>query len=62
MNIVHGGMNRVSGFLDLRVEPRMLVGRVVHGASCAVSFKQLVVALNFVTVTFLSLLLDVVGV
>jgi hypothetical protein len=62
MIIVYDRMNSLSGFLDLRLEPRVLVSSVVYGTSGAVSFKQLVVAFNFVTVTFLSLLLDVLGV
>lgn len=62
MVVVDDRMNRVPGFLDLRLETRVLVCSVVYGSRGTVCFKQLVVAFNFVTVTFLSLFLDVLGV
>ena len=58
-------LNRVNSvsFLDhLRVEASVFVSGVVYGAGGAICFKQLVVAFDSITVTFLSLLLDVVSV
>ena len=55
-------MNCMSGFLDLSLESVMMISGVVYGAGGAVRFNQLVVAFNFIAVTFLSLLLDVVSV
>ena len=55
-------MRAVSGFFNVSVEPVVLVSSVVYGAGGAVRFYQLVVAFNFIAVTFLSLLLDVVSV
>ena len=52
-------MRGVSGFLNLSVEPVVFVSGVVYGAGGAIRFNQLVVAFNFIAVTFLSLLLDV---
>jgi hypothetical protein len=40
----------------------MMISGVVYGAGGAIRFYQLVVAFNFIAVTFLSLLLDVVSV
>jgi len=40
----------------------MMISGVVYGAGGAVRFYQLVVAFNFIAVTFLSLLLDVLSV
>jgi len=50
------------GFLDLSLEPVMMISGVVYGAGGAIRFYQLIVAFNFIAVTFLSLLLDVVSV
>ena len=55
-------MNCMSGFLDLSLESVMMISGVVYGAGGAFRFNQLVVAFNFIAVTFLSLLLDVVSV
>ena len=44
------------------MEASVLVSGVVYGAGGAICFKQLVVAFDFIAVTFLSLLLDVVSV
>ena len=52
----------MSGLLDDSMEPGVFVSGVVYGAGGAVRFNQLVVAFNFIAVTFLSLLLDVVSV
>ena len=52
----------MSGFLDLSLETVMMISGVVYCAGGAVRFYQLVVAFNFIAVTFLSLLLDVVSV
>lgn len=50
----------MSGFLDLSLEASMVVSGVVYSTGGAICLKQLVVTLYLVTVTFLSLLLDVV--
>ena len=55
-------MDGVTCSVDLSMETRVLVSGVVYGAGGAVCFKQLVVSFDFIAVTFLSLLLDVVGV
>jgi xanthine/uracil/vitamin C permease (AzgA family) len=55
-------VNSVSGLLHMRVETSVLVSGVVYGAGGAIRFYQLVVAFNFIAVTFLSLLFDVVSV
>ena len=55
-------MNCMPGFLDLSLEPVMMISGVVYGAGGAIRFYQLIVAFNFIAVTFLSLLLDVVSV
>ena len=55
-------VSSVSGPLHMRVETCALVSGVAYGASGAIRFYQLVVAFNFIAVTFLSLLLDVVSV
>jgi len=55
-------VNSVSGLLHMRVETCALVSGVVYGAGGAIRFYQLIVAFNFIAVTFLSLLLDVVSV
>jgi hypothetical protein len=52
----------VSGFFDLCVEAGVVVSGVVHGTGGAIRFNQLVVTRDFIAVTFLSLLLDVLGV
>ena len=52
----------VSGFFNVSVEPVVFVSGVVYSAGGAIRFYQLVVAFNFIAVTFLSLLLDVVSV
>jgi hypothetical protein len=62
MFIVHGGVNSMSRFFDLRVEPAVFVSGVVNCPGGAVRFNQLVVTFNLVAVTFLSLLLDVLSV
>jgi hypothetical protein len=49
----------MSGLLDNSMEPVVFVSSVAHSANGAVGFDQLVVAFNFIAVTFLSLLLDV---
>ena len=54
-----GGMSR---FFDVSVETIVFVSGVVYGAGGAVRFNQLVVAFNFIAITFLSLLLDVMSV
>ena len=55
-------VNGVSCSHHLRMEARVLVSGVVYGAGGAICFNQLVVSFDFIAVTFLSLLLDVVGV
>ena len=55
-------MTGVAGPLDLGVESGVFVSSVVNSTGGAVRFNQLVVTFNLVTVTFLSLLLDVVSV
>jgi len=55
-------VSSVSGPLHMRVETCALVSGVVYGAGGAIRFCQLVVAFNFIAVTFLSLLLEVVSV
>ena len=62
MFVMNARMNCMSGFLDLSLEPIMMISGVVYGAGGAIRFYQLVVAFNFIAVTFLSLLLDVVSV
>ena len=57
-----GRMNCMSGLADNSVEPVVVVSGVVNSPRGAVRFNQAVVPLNFVTNTFLGLLLDVVGV
>jgi hypothetical protein len=54
-----GGMSR---FFYMSVETVVFVSGVVYGAGGAVRFDQLVVAFNFIAVTFLSLFLDVMSV
>jgi hypothetical protein len=54
-------MSRVSGLHDLSVEPGVLVSAVVDGTCGAVSFKQTVVAFNFIADAFFSLFLDVMS-
>ena len=53
-------VSSVSGLLDDSMEPVMMISGVVYSAGGAIRFYQLVVAFNFIAVTFLSLLLDVV--
>ena len=60
--VVMSRMNGVSCSHHLRMEARVLVSGVVYGAGGAICFKQLVVSFDFIAVTFLSLLLDVVSV
>ena len=55
-------VNSVSFPNHLRMEASVLVSGVVYSAGGAICFKQLVVAFDFIAVTFLSLLLDVVSV
>jgi hypothetical protein len=55
-------MNCMPRFLDLSLEPVMMVSGVMYCAGGAIRFYQLVVAFNFIAVTFLSLLLDVLSV
>ena len=55
-------VSSVSGPLHMRMETCVFVSGVAYGAGGAVRFYQLVVAFNFIAVTFLSLLLDVVSV
>ena len=55
-------MRGVSGFFNVSVETVVFVSGVVNGAGGAIRFYQLVVAFNFIAITFLSLLLDVVSV
>ena len=62
MFVMNEMMNRMSAFLDLCLEPGVFVSGVVYGAGGAICFNQLVVSFDFIAVTFLSLLLDVVGV
>ena len=62
MFVMNEMMNRMSAFLDLCLESVVLVSGVVYGAGGAICFNQLVVSFDFIAVTFLSLLLDVVGV
>ena len=62
MLVKNARMNCVSGFLDLSLETVMMISGVVYCAGGAIRFYQLVVAFNFIAVTFLSLLLDVVSV
>ena len=62
MFVTNVGMNCMSGFLDLSLESVMMISGVVYSAGGAIRFYQLVVAFNFIAVTFLSLLLDVVSV
>jgi hypothetical protein len=52
-------MNGVSGLRDDGVESTVMVGGVLDGAGGAIRFNQAVVTFNFVTCTFLGLLLDV---
>jgi hypothetical protein len=62
MFVMNLRMNCMSGFLDVSLEPVMMISGVVYGAGGAIRFDQLVVTFNFIAVTFLSLLLDVVSV
>jgi hypothetical protein len=62
MFLMSGRMDCMPGFLDLSMEAGMVVSGVVYGAGGAVCFKQLVVTFNFIAITFLSLLLDVMSV
>ena len=55
-------MYSVSGLFNLGVESGVFVSSVVNSTGGAVRFNQLVVTFNLVTVTFLSLFLDVVSV
>jgi len=52
-------MNCVSGLGDDSVESTVMVGGVLDSAGGSIRFNQAVVAFNFVTYTFLGLLLDV---
>jgi hypothetical protein len=52
----------VSRSIDLCLEAGVMVSGVVHGTGGAVRLNQLVVTRDFIAVTFLSLLLDVLGV
>ena len=52
-------MNCVSRLRDDSVESTVMVGGVLDGAGGAIRFNQAVVTFNFVTYTFLGLLLDV---
>jgi len=52
-------MNGVSGLRDDGVESAVMVGGVLDSAGGAIRFNQTVVPFNFVTYTFLGLLLDV---
>ena len=56
------GMNSMSRLDNLSVESGVFVSSVVNSTGGAVRFNQLVVTFNIVTVTFLSLFLDVVSV
>jgi xanthine/uracil/vitamin C permease (AzgA family) len=62
MFVMNERVNCMPGFLDLSLEPVMMISGVVYGAGGAIGFNQLVVAFNFIAVTFLSLLFDVVSV
>jgi len=62
MFVMNERMNCMSGFLDLSLEAVMMISSVVYCAGGAIRFYQLVVAFNFIAVTFLSLFLDVVSV
>jgi hypothetical protein len=55
-------MDSMSGFLDLSLETSMMISGVVYCTGGAICLEQFVVALYLVTITFLSLLLDVLGV
>jgi hypothetical protein len=55
-------MNCVSRLRDDSVESTVMVGGVLDGAGGAIGFNQAVMTFNFVTYTFLGLLLDVMGV
>ena len=55
-------MGGMPGFFNMSVEPVVFVSGVVYGAGGAICFNQLVVSFDFIAVTFLSLLLDVVSV
>jgi hypothetical protein len=52
-------VNGVSGLRDDGIESTVMVGGVLDGAGGAIRFNQAVVTFNFVTYTFLGLLLDV---
>ena len=56
------GMNSMSGLDDLSMETSVMVSSVVNSTGGTVRFNQLVITFNLVTVTFLSLFLDVVSV
>jgi len=55
-----GRMNCMSGLADNSVETVVVVSGVVNSPGGAVRLNQAVVSLNFVTNSFLGLLLDVV--
>ena len=59
--VVHR-MDCMSRPLYMRVEPGVIISGVVYDTGGAIRFNQLVVAFNFIAVTFLSLFLDVVSV
>jgi hypothetical protein len=54
-------VNCLSGLGDDSVEPVVMVSGIMDCAGCTIRLQQAVVAFNFVTNTFLGLLLDVVG-
>jgi hypothetical protein len=49
----------MSGLLDDGIEPGVFVSSVMHCPNGAVGLDKLVVTFNFITVSFLSLLLDI---
>jgi xanthine/uracil/vitamin C permease (AzgA family) len=62
MFVMNARMNCMSRFLDLSLETVVMISGVMYCAGGAIRFYQLVVAFNFIAITFFSLLLDVVSV
>jgi hypothetical protein len=55
------GVGCLSGLGDDSIEPVVMVSGIMDSTGGAVRFKQAVVPLDFVPITLLSLLLDVMG-